>query len=410
MAATNNWEGDTDVLPILGYKDEPPALRVAVDTSLKNKLESFIQQNGDVVHRMREASEVRVSDYGMKFDPGGMSDALSALQGMRSIARAWSLWTLHYQAQDKPDRAADAINRMIRASNSLESDPFRITGLVRISIIAMTRSDLEGLLSRHELSAKALASIENELKRHERTLDPLLFEKMELASAADGLKKPHVYGAGVIYQMERYRAEYAAQNPPQPTFLGADLDFGLQPNLPSRVMLTTTKLFMTVCPGSYELAIAHNAVNYLENVKQMPRDIEGLARMVKQRAEPEAQSTEAEDTDWSTYESIVVGHAQSRLARTGIAVEQYRLEHGRWPAGPEDLRQQWASDPFTGEPLNYAQRDNGIVIYSIGQDFEDDGGKANKVHADEEMDIVFRLFDPAMRGKRPPQTQPDESH
>ena len=87
----------------------------------------------------------------------------------------------------------------------------------------------------------------------------------------------------------------------------------------------------------------------------------------------------------------------------GIAAERYRLATGHWPASLDELvpayLDQLPLDPFgEGKPLKLAVTDQGIAIYSIGEDTIDDGGD---VAAEENHrtapDFGFRLLDPEHR-------------
>ncbi len=88
----------------------------------------------------------------------------------------------------------------------------------------------------------------------------------------------------------------------------------------------------------------------------------------------------------------------------GIAAERFRLANRRWPASLDQLvptyLDQVPADPFAeGQPLKLATTDQGIVIYSIGDDGIDDGGQ---VAAEQNQrvgpDLGFRLLDPEHRG------------
>jgi hypothetical protein len=102
--------------------------------------------------------------------------------------------------------------------------------------------------------------------------------------------------------------------------------------------------------------------------------------------------------------------ADLRLARAAVAVELWRIEHGRWPESLEELEPQVApaalTDPVTGGSLCYVRTDEGVLIYSVGPDGVDDGSvtEEQRVAVGEEevnaqtCDISFCLFDPKRRG------------
>ena len=90
-------------------------------------------------------------------------------------------------------------------------------------------------------------------------------------------------------------------------------------------------------------------------------------------------------------------------ALAGIAAERFRLATGHWPTSLDELvpayLDQVPIDPFAkGQPLKLVATDQGIVIYSVGEDTIDDGGE---VVAEENRrdgpDLGFRLLDPEHR-------------
>jgi len=80
-----------------------------------------------------------------------------------------------------------------------------------------------------------------------------------------------------------------------------------------------------------------------------------------------------------TYQSFFISKADKRVVLTGIAVERYRQKHSQLPAQPQDLVPEFLdtipNDPFTGIPLSYRLEGAGAIIYSLGVDGVDDGGR-----------------------------------
>jgi hypothetical protein len=73
------------------------------------------------------------------------------------------------------------------------------------------------------------------------------------------------------------------------------------------------------------------------------------------------------------------GVANGRICVVALALERFRLANHRLP---DDLRslvpvfmQDVPADPFDGRPLRYKKLPKGYVVYSIGPDGRDDGGK-----------------------------------
>lgn len=66
-------------------------------------------------------------------------------------------------------------------------------------------------------------------------------------------------------------------------------------------------------------------------------------------------------------------------AMTGIALELYRREHGRYPDRLDELSPRWLpkvfADRIDGTPVRYRLQDGRPLIYSVGVDRDDDGGR-----------------------------------
>ena len=100
-------------------------------------------------------------------------------------------------------------------------------------------------------------------------------------------------------------------------------------------------------------------------------------------------------------------------AVAGGACERFRMKTGRWPKTlaeiPADLLARVPTDPFTGEPLRYAARADGVTVYSVGRDGADDGGTpppTRSVVSSPGTDLTFRLWNPAARRAAPVATKP----
>jgi len=66
-------------------------------------------------------------------------------------------------------------------------------------------------------------------------------------------------------------------------------------------------------------------------------------------------------------------------ARIGLAARIYRAREGRWPESAAALIPEFLAkeplDPFTGKPFIYRANETGILIYSLGANLKDDGGR-----------------------------------
>ena len=99
--------------------------------------------------------------------------------------------------------------------------------------------------------------------------------------------------------------------------------------------------------------------------------------------------------------------AEMRCTAAALAVERYRLKHGRWPERLDDLAPTFLkavpADPFDGKPLRYRHDEQGVVVYSVGADRRDDGGAFDTLNTHKDgTDLGFRLWELARRGRPQP--------
>ena len=71
--------------------------------------------------------------------------------------------------------------------------------------------------------------------------------------------------------------------------------------------------------------------------------------------------------------------ARVRVSQTAFSLMRHKLAHGKFPATLVECDAKFLPgqpvDPFSGKPLVYRQEGNGFILYSIGANSKDDGGK-----------------------------------
>src|SRR5262249_28120615 len=105
-------------------------------------------------------------------------------------------------------------------------------------------------------------------------------------------------------------------------------------------------------------------------------------------------------------------HALTRCGLILLAAERFRLTTGSWPETLDALIPNYLPtillDPFDGEPLRYRRLRDGVVVYSVGPDDIDDGGRlARSRPIPPGTDLGFRLWDVTKRGQ-PPRPKPPQ--
>lgn len=101
--------------------------------------------------------------------------------------------------------------------------------------------------------------------------------------------------------------------------------------------------------------------------------------------------------------TIAGARAEARLRCTvaAIAAHRYRLVHGRLPESLTDIESRFFGsgssqsdrlvDPFSGKPLHYKIEEARAVIYSVGDDQNDDGGACESEGRQQPRDVGIAL-------------------
>lgn len=102
----------------------------------------------------------------------------------------------------------------------------------------------------------------------------------------------------------------------------------------------------------------------------------------------------ARGTSVASFHAAARVTANNRMADAAIAVELFRRRHGRLPDGLEqlvpDLLLEVPRDPFVNAPIQYRVEEDGYLLYSVGYDGIDDGGKEQE-RSRGHPDLVFRV-------------------
>ena len=111
---------------------------------------------------------------------------------------------------------------------------------------------------------------------------------------------------------------------------------------------------------------------------------------------------------FSTYlEDELNIEAALSCAIVAVAAERFRLANQRWPQSTEELTPRYLKsapvDLYSGQPLRFVHKGSALIIYSIGTNQQDDGGKMSPTSISDRglgLDIGFILQGPAQR-RRP---------
>lgn len=333
-----------------------------LNAELATKIEQYLEMNRETLSLLAEAAQYNESRYEVDFTQGWLPDC-PHLSNLRYHARLLSLKAMQHAHQGEAEEALQAIEQMFAVADSLKQEPTLISLLVRISIQTLAPNRLEMLMDHIEPDDAQINA---------------LSQRLSEADDSQAMERALVGERAIIVGI------FENQN----DVLGEDAG-GI-----------TAMRFVGLL-GRDQLAY----MTYMEKIIEQVRDpavevfdedayIENLSEyyIVTRLLAPGFNSAINADK---------MGQAHNRSAVPALAAKRYQLRHGRWPDKLDDLVPEFLEaapiDPFDDQPMRYKITETGgIVVYSIGQDSEDNGGlKENEetggTNGREGSDIPFHI-------------------
>jgi hypothetical protein len=326
--------------------------------------------------------------YPINYSPDWIGTLIPHTQDARLIADLLANDAL-LRAQDRdPDGALASCRGALNAGRSIGDEPRLISQLVRIACRGIATRQAERVLAQGGPSEDALRQFQELLEKEER--EPLLL------IAVRGER------AGMDRLMETIQSGKTKLSARDLVVL-AGMGEQSAPSLSDDLTLWT--------PGSYKSQRA-------AMLRYMNRSVE-LAKLPPEQQYAPFQQLEATTKDQPVLVRLLVpalskvseaarrSHAQLRCAIMAVAAERYRRAKGQWPGTLDVLKEagyvrEAPSDPYDGKPLRWLRLDDGVEVYSIGPDGEDNGGKMDRQNpVAPGTDVGFRLWDVAQR-RQPP--------
>jgi hypothetical protein len=326
-----------------------------------------------------------------KYTIAWSNDAVGTLMTHVQLAR----WVADLLSMDATLRAHDgdivgsltACRACLNAGRSVGDETAPISQLVRLACRRVALHSLERTLAHGEAKESDLASLQEVLEDEEKQPLLLIMARADRAMIFQALE--------VIRARELNRRTYGLNNP-----------FGV----PDEAMVVI---------DAAQARASHAALLrfYTEFVEIAKLPLDEQRERFKQLEEPEVPMPTilralSGGRNWHREFAGSYYNAQAllRCAIAAVAAERFRQQAGRWPTGLQELVSDHLrcvpKDPFDGKELRFRRLEDGIVIYSLGPDGQDNGGTLSREYKPAPgTDIGFRLWD---RGRRLGQKRPDD--
>jgi len=370
-AISTKLEDDLDCLP----PTQP------LDESQNKQLGGELEKAAAALSAARRLGDMGHGRYVVLWTADAIGTLLPHVQDAHEIGRLLQLDAIRRAANGDIDGALASCRAILNTGRSFGDETAAISQIVRLQYQRLALRTLERVLARGTASDAALAEIQRLLE--DESEQPLLL----IATRAER--------AGIHQFLEfverggHYRASFGLRSRTGSNEVDEFLDRGK-----ARSCHAAYLRYLNECVEIARLP-PEQQIEQLRNFDQKPpKDVPQLLAALSGPGEPEDFKNLARRFHYSL--------AFLRRGVAAVAVERYRLANGRWPERFEDLVPAYLSktpiDPFDGQPLRFRRLKDGVIIYTVGEDQKDDGGRRIRIKAGApDADVGFQLWDSERR-------------
>ncbi|HSY74541.1 MAG TPA: hypothetical protein VK810_03645 [Dongiaceae bacterium] len=324
-----------------------------------------------VIEELRAAGARPESRFPLDYDDEDPAEILLPhLAALKRSSQVLQLRAIAELENDQSEKAFDDVKLALRLADSIRTEPFIITHLVRIAILQITLQPLWEGLAQHKWSDAQLAGLDAELSkldfpagyefsvRGERSSRSIIIDWIERKRSRYWLISDMVNNNNQPNTMENFLGSVAFYLAPKGWFYQNEIAIAQveqQWNLPM-----VDAVNQIISPKT----VQHAGTAFESSLRTMSFNY--FARLLLSGFGSFAQKT--------AYSQNAVN-----MARVAIALERYRLANGNYPDSLDAIAAQFPNgiphDIINGEPLHYRRTDDRqFILYSVGWNETDDGG------------------------------------
>jgi hypothetical protein len=304
--------------------------------------------------------------FPIKFEDGYAAD-LSHATRMNCLIRLLRLDVrAHFEHQDA-DSAIEAIEALLGAARAMEHQPTVV-------------EQLTGTLAVNE-AVGATTYLLNELQLDDEQLQ-------RLHAALGGVEFDAGLTTGLLGERALMYQSFCSYSPPGVVSLTHGERVGLEPGRAMdcqkylEVMASIIAATELPFPDARDLA-REIELGFQDEVKEM----NGLLKMKLANSIADLPGT------YMFFDAIVRSHAYLNATIAAIASERCRIDSGSYPSQLSDLVPKYIrevpQDPLDGSPMKSQVSHKEIVVYSVGWNLRDDGGRDDTTRAP--LDFAVRV-------------------
>jgi hypothetical protein len=380
---------------IVGTAPTPPlGERLSAEYAIPNQ--QFVKENSDCAEMLKKAINLPKCRFPIDLNEG-FNTLLPHLNKVRSSARLLSLKTLLAADNGNTQQATANILALLKMSKALEQEPVFISYLVSIAIQAITINAIERILSLVELDDIELQQISDELEKF-------------LSKQNSAIKRA-----------------FAGEQ-----VMGLDLGTLVEDSSDYKIPYQVGKLTGLLTLNKFKIIEFHEglfAIIDKHNIKAIKHDIDEANQQLSELSYIYLLPKMLLPALTAVINKKLRIAAQIKVTIIGLAIERYRLKYNKLPETLSKLTPEFINvlpdDPFTNKPFRYVTGDieipiekddknsysgkykhstivnnnhkpvyfikrPGWVVYSLGEDQDDDKGIPIRVKSYSDGDIPFR--------------------
>jgi len=330
----------------------------------------------------RRVADMPRGQYVVVWSPDAIGTLMPHLQEVGAIRLLLRLDAIRREETGDIEGALISCRAILNTGRSIGDEPTAISQLVRLSCWKVAVRGLERTLAQGESSELTLEALQRLLEDEAEQPLLLLLARSERATIHQFLE---------VAEAGRFdRATYGMMSRTRSYKLDNFLD-----RAKARGCHSAYLRFLTEC---------------VEIAKLPPEEqVERFKKLEMKEPEfvPEIMAGFNKDSGFKILAATFHRNlAFLRCSIVAVAVERYRLANGRWPERLDDLVPRYLTkiptDLYDGQPLRYRRVPDGVLIYTVGEDGKDDGGRRVRIKAGSpDADVGFQLWDPERRHQTP---------
>ena len=336
-----------------------------------------------VIEELRQASQRPYAWFPIDYDNKCTAAILLPhLSSLKNCSRVLQLRALANLEEGQSTKALADVNLSLYLANSMRTEPFLISHLVRVAMFQITLQPVYEGLAKHQWSEEQLAALDAELAKLDFLADCKFAMRGERAS----------HNALIDYVRHAHEKSESGSILGFAAFSSWQFDYEEDSSFWTRLPRILEGLSLAVGPSGW----------YNQTKLRLSRDTQNSLNLLDDKAKifpPNAlqkadEISASEMKRWNPCNILVrllssgsetlsrkfaLAQTSVDLARTAIALERYQLARGNYPESLDALAPQFIAkvphDVIGGQPLKYRREADGqFVLYSVGWNEKDDGG------------------------------------